>query len=124
MIHTDELSEPQRAQRLMDETFAFLGLPGIPIGNETRMCVHGKAGVMDVLNAFEGSVRIGTRDVAPEHLNVGKCETVVAPAGMHREPKYGALHHTIAPELLARLSAYYEPSNKRLYRFLGRNLGW
>jgi hypothetical protein len=122
VLHTDELADPRSAQRLMDETFAFLGLPAVPIGNETRMCVHGKAGVMDVLNAFEGSVRIGTKDVAPELLNVGTCDK--PPKGMHREPRYGALHHDIEPALLRRLRAYYEPSNQRLYRFLGTDLGW
>ena len=77
---------------------------------------------MDVLNAFEGSVRIGTKDVAPESLNVGTCDTT--PEGMVREPKYGALHHIIEPALLKRLRAYYAPSNERLYKFLGRDLGW
>ena len=43
---------------------------------------------------------------------------------MHREEKFGALHHTIEPKLLKRLRRYYEPSNQRLYKFLGRNLGW
>ena len=43
---------------------------------------------------------------------------------MVREPRYGALHHIIQPALLRRLRAYYEPSNQRLYRFLGRDLGW
>ena len=77
---------------------------------------------MDVLNAFEGSVRIGARDVAPEHLNVGACDST--PAGMVREPKYGALHHVIRPTTARRLRAYYEPHNQRLYKFLGRDLGW
>ena len=27
-------------------------------------------------------------------------------------------------QLLARLRAYYEPYNQRLYKFLGRDLGW
>ena len=169
----------------MDDTFAFLGLPKISIGNETRsehahvahrqretrarararapspypwafvlsgryslasrlrpracrqrtrvvlltcarvrgaVCVHGKAGVMDVLNAFEGSVRIGRKEVAPDTLNVGACDVV--PSGMQRESRYGALHHIIEPALLRRLRRYYEPANKRLYKFLGRDLGW
>ena len=122
VIHTDELSDPRSAQRLMDDLFTFLGLPAIPIGNQTRMCVHGKAGVMDVLNAFEGSVRIGAKDVAPEHLNVGACDST--PAGMVREAKYGALHHVIRETTSRRLRSYYEPHNQRLYRFLGRDLGW
>ena len=37
VIHTDELSDPRSAQRLMDDLFRFLGLPAIPIGNQTRM---------------------------------------------------------------------------------------
>ena len=55
----------------MDETFDFLRLQSINIGTDTRMCVHGKAGIMDVLNAFEGSVRIGRNDtekLIPSHL--------------------------------------------------------
>ena len=126
VLHTDELANPIRAQKIMDETFGFLGLHPISIGNETRMCVHGKAGVMDVLNSFESSVRIGTKGAAPEQINVGRCDITskVAPAGMHREEKFGALHHTIEPKLLKRLRRYYEPSNQRLYKFLGRNLGW
>ena len=79
---------------------------------------------MDVLNQFEGSVRIGDVKAAPETLNVGACDTTKLQQGMHRDPTTGALHHDIAPELLKRMRKYYEPSNQRLYRFLGRNLGW
>jgi len=121
VIHTDELSVAGRAQRLMDETFDFLQLPRISIGNETRMCVHGKAGVMDVLNAFEGSVRIGEKGVAPETLNVGRCDT---PVGMHLDPRTGAMHHDIDEALNNRLRTFFAPSNQRLYRFLGRDLHW
>ena len=122
VIHTDELSAYTNAQRIMDDTFAFLGLPKISIGNETRMCVHGKAGVMDVLNQFEGSVRIGTKGVAPDQLNVGRCDGLNV--GMHRDAFTGALHHDISPALTRRMREYYEPANQRLYRFLGRDLGW
>ena len=97
----------------------------IPIGNETRVCVRGKAGVMDVLNAFEGNLKIGAKGkAAADKLQVGTCESAVTPEGMHREEKYGALHHDIAPALLKRMRAYYEPSNQRLYRYMGRDLGW
>ena len=120
VLHTDDLT--RRAQPMMDDLFRFLGLPPIRVqANETRMCVHGKAGVMDVLNAFEGSVRIGERS-APEALDVGRCGAIAA--GMHREPTTGALHHDIEPELLARMRRFYKPHNERLYRFLGRDLGW
>ena len=126
MIHTDELSDTRRAQSVMDDTFTFLGLAKISIGNETRMCVHGKAGVMDVLNKFEGSVRIGDKIVAPDTLNVGRCDSAggVTPEGMRREPRYGALHHIVDEALLRRMRRYYAPSNERLYKFLGRDLGW
>ena len=124
VIHTDELSDTRSAQRVMDETFRFLGLAPIDVGNETRMCVHGKAGVMDVLNAFEGSVRIGDKTAAPEKLNVGACDTVKLVQGMHIDRATGAMHHDIEPELLKRMRAYYEPSNQRLYKFIGRDLGW
>ena len=53
-----------------------------------------------------------------------RCESAIVPQGMHRESRYGALHHIIAPALLRRLRAYYYPSNQRLYKFLGRDLGW
>jgi hypothetical protein len=124
VIHTDELTDPRRAQAVMDETFRFLGLRPITIGNETRMCVHGKAGVMDVLNAFEGSVKIGSKDAAPEQLSVGACESSRTATGMHRDPTTGAMHHDITPSLEERMYAYYQPTNKRLYDFLGRDLGW
>jgi len=125
VIHTDELSGQGRAQAVMDATFRFLGLPPIILpANETRMCVHGKAGVMDVLNAFEGSVRIGSAHAAPEQLNVGACDTTAQVVGMHRDGATGALHHDIDPDLLRRMRTFYEPFNQRLYRFLGRDLGW
>ena len=125
VIHTDELSGQGMAQKIMDDTFRFLGLAPIDLpANETRMCVHGKAGVMDVLNAFEGSVRIGTAHAAPEQLNVGKCDTSALVKGMHRDAATGAMHHDIEPHLQRRMRAYYEPMNQRLYRFLGKNLGW
>ena len=122
MIHTDELSDPRRAQEIMDETFEFLGLPKIPIGNQTRMCVHGKAGVMDAQNAFEASVSIGQNAATQKSsLNVAACDK--PRKGTHREPRYGAIHHDISPALLKRLRTFYEPYNRRLYKFLGRDLG-
>ena len=120
VLHTDELS--QRPQQLMDETFDFLSLQRIDIGNETRMCVHGKAGVMDVLNAFEGSVRIGTNGAAATpKLHVAGCDLH---GGMHDDPLTGAKHHYIEPILERRMAAYYTPYNEQLYRFLGRDLHW
>jgi len=124
VIHTDELS--WRPQQLMDETFDFLGLQRIPIGNETRMCVHGKAGVMDVLNAFEGSVRIGANgnDTATiaEQLHVAPCDP--GPGRTHSDHDTSALHHDINPWLEQRMRKYYDPHNQVLYRFIGRDLGW
>lgn len=124
VIHTDELSE--RPQAVMDATFGFLGLQTIDIGKDTRMCVHGKAGVMDVLNAFEGSVRIGkdgnSSAVALDTLHVARCDN--DPRGMVRDPATGALHHVIPRALLTRMRRYYEPTNQELYRFLGRDLQW
>ena len=51
VIVTDELT--RGSQRIMNETFDFLQLPRMPIGNQSRFCVRGKAGVMDVLHASE-----------------------------------------------------------------------
>ena len=74
------------------------------------------------MHACPLQVRIGRKEVAPDTLNVGACDIV--PAGMERESRYGALHHIIEPNLLSRLRRYYEPANQRLYKFLGRDLGW
>mmetsp|Transcript_77207 Transcript_77207/g.153252 ORF Transcript_77207/g.153252 Transcript_77207/m.153252 type:complete len:143 (-) Transcript_77207:222-650(-) len=123
VIHTDDLS--QKPQKIMDDIFKFLHLSPIDIGRDTRMCVHGKAGVMDVLNMFENSVRIGSNSSVttdnPE-LRVAACDQ--SPEDMHREPLTGAMHHNIDPELHLRLRSYFDPFNKRLYKFLGRDLGW
>ena len=43
---------------------------------------------------------------------------------MHRDAATGALHHNLSPALEARMRAFYEPSNRRLYKFLKRDLGW
>ena len=57
-----------------------------------------------------------------EALNVGDCASVAS--NMHRDEATGALHHDIEPELLKRMRSFYADSNQRLYRFLGRDLGW
>ena len=57
VIVTDELT--RGSQRIMNETFDFLQLPRMPIGNQSRFCVRGKAGVMDVLHASELNITIG-----------------------------------------------------------------
>ena len=124
VVHTDDME--LHAQEIMDETFDFLSMQRINVGNDTRVCVHGKSGVIDVLNAFEGSLKIGDTGSIPEpeKLSVARCESAKVTKGMHRDKRSGALHHDIEPQLLARLRAYYEPYNQRLYKFLGRDLGW
>ena len=89
-------------------------------------CVHGKAGVMDVLNAFEGSVRIGkdnnmTNVVEPQ-LHVAPCDP--GPGTVHADDATHAMHHDIDPWLEERMRKYYAPYNQQLYDFLGRDLGW
>ena len=108
----------------MDETFDFLDLPRIDIGNRTRVCVKGKAGVMDVLNQFEGRVEIGGKASQPETVKVGDCDNSIGGDEMHQEESTGALHHNIDPQLNQRMRTYYEPFNQRLYKFLGKDLGW
>ena len=121
VINTDELSS--RPQAIMDETFTFIGLPPVRISNQTRMCVSGKAGVMDVLNEFEGSVRIGSHTTRMDvpGVQVMPCEKG---ASMRQDPASGAEHYAIESRLLQRMRDYYEPYNQKLYSFLGRNLGW
>ena len=98
----------------------------IDIGNETRMCVHGKAGVMDVLNAFEGSVRIGLKGnatiTAEPRLHVAPCDPGTGTT--HVDAATKAVHHDVDPFIEKRLRAFYAPHNQRLYKFLGRDLGW
>ena len=90
------------------------------------MCVHGKAGVMDVLNAFEGNVRIGSKgnstEVAEPRLFVAPCDR--GHGTTHTDADTNALHHDIEPQLEERLRKYYAPANKILYNFIGRDLGW
>ncbi len=120
MIHTDDLTN--HAGAIMNATFDFLGLSRVPVGRGTRVCVHGKAGVMDVLNAFEGGIHIGRSGRDDAKLQVADCD--VEAEGMHRHAATGALHHDIEPDLLARMREYFEPANQDLYRLLGRSFDW
>ena len=121
VIHTDDLADPRNSQRVMDATFDFLRLPRIKIGNDTRVCVQGKNGVMDVLSETENTFLIGKKRGLPK-LNVGACET--SREGMHIDERTGAQHHDVPPELLRRMRAFYKPHNERLYTFLGKDLHW
>ena len=81
---------------------------------------------MDVLNAFEGSVRIGkdnnmTNVVEPQ-LHVAPCDP--GPGTVHANDATYAMHHDIDPWLEERMRKYYAPYNQQLYDFLGRDLGW
>ena len=44
IINTDDMSS--HAQHVMNETFAFIGIPPVDVGQKTRFCVRGKAGAM------------------------------------------------------------------------------
>ena len=91
---------------------------------------------MDVSNATDIGLHIGKNGApaaeqpqpgaAPHDgnpdLKMARCD--VSPKGMHVEAATGALHHDIDPALQVRMSAYFAPSNRELYNFLGRDLGW
>ncbi|KAL1500608.1 hypothetical protein AB1Y20_013260 [Prymnesium parvum] len=129
VIHTDDLASS--AQRIMNATFSFLGLTPVDVGTQSRFCVHGKAGVMDVLQEDDNEIDIRgqtphTGDEPPNpkayrRLHVGPCGE--DEAGMLKTSS-GALHHKIDAELQQRLRALFKPSNEDLYAFLGRDLGW
>jgi len=115
VIATDDFAAS--AQRTMNETFAFLGLPAVNVGGQSRFCVRGKAGVMDVLKAADLNIAIGSNQTSRgenEKIKVGDCE-----GDSQKEKK-----HVFEPELDARLRRFFAPYNRRLYRFLGRDLGW
>jgi hypothetical protein len=137
VIHTDDMT--RNAQAVMNSTFDFLGLHRIAIApKDTRVCVRGKAGVMDSTSDFEANLKFvdhsgkaggGTRvDEAPHNagrektVEVGDCD--MEPEGMHRVPGSGALHHNIEPALLRRLRDYYAASNEDLFTLLGRRFDW
>ncbi len=126
VIHTDDLYS--HAQRVMNETFTFLGLDPVNVGTKTRFCVHGKAGVIDVLHSSEKALHLGSqgdqeaeRDRESPTLQIGDCES---DATSRPDAATGAPHHAIEPGLEARLRKFYAPSNRRLYKLLGRDLGW
>ena len=106
----------------MNATFAHLGLPMVDVGRQSRFCVRGKAGVIDMQHARDHSLTLGaatptaatTEGGGGAPLQIGDC------AGS----KPGAPRHPIEPALEARLRRYYEPANRRLYRLLRRDLGW
>ena len=107
VIHTDELSKPLGAQRIMDETFRFIGIGTVGVGRDTRMCVHGKAGVMDVPNVAEGELHVGSNGTGARSLDVGKCnQDTEGGAGMHQHESTGALHYNIDLELQERMRAF------------------
>ena len=96
------------------------------VGGKTRFCVRGKAGVIDVLHSSEKSLHLGARSDAEKGeespaLQIGDCES---DAKSHPDATTGAPHHAIEPKLEARLRRFYAPSNRRLYKLLGRDLGW
>lgn len=100
IIHTDSLS--RYSQQVLNETFTFLGLPPVDVGKQSRFCVRGKAGVMDVLRESDLNISFGTNGSSAATLKVGDCETLNEPT-THVDPINGAVHHYIEPQLQERL---------------------
>ena len=122
VIHTDDLTTA--TQRVMNETFAHLGLPTVDVGKQSRFCVRGKSGVINVLKQSELGLHIGDNGTDgtdgvqdPTKLQVGDCENDAGNAP-------NVSRHSIDPALEARLRRYYKPFNEKLYAILGRDLGW
>ena len=123
VINTDDLE--RGAQRIMNETFDHIGLPRVDVGTKSRFCVRGKQGVIDILKDEENKVRIGKNETLHEEnvkVKIDDCDS--DPAATHRDPQTGALHHNVSPKVEARLRKFFAPYNQRLYKFLGRDLGW
>mgnify|MGYP002060606118 FL=1 len=120
VVHTDDLTT--QPQRVMGEVFDLLGLPHVDVGAKTRFCVQGKAGVMDIIRRKDAAETF----IANASHSLGDCGGSDArglPPGMVRDTA-GVLQHEIDPLLAARLMRFFKPSIERLYRFLGRDLGW
>ena len=72
-------------------------------------------------------VRIGKNETLhsdEDHTKVKIDDCDTDPKATHRDAKTGALHHNVSPKVEARLKKFFEPYNQRLYKFLGRDLGW
>ena len=122
VVHTDDLTTA--TQRVMNETFTHLGLPTVDVGTQSRFCVRGKSGVINVLKQSELGLHIGDNGTDgtdgvqdPTKLQVGDCENDAGNAP-------NVSRHSIDPQLEARLRRYYKPFNEKLYAILGRDLGW
>lgn len=131
VIDTDDLT--RKPQQQMNETFEFLGLPNVNVGAKTKFCVRGKEGIMDVLHEKEkgiffededekGNASSGDHEVRKGHIKVGDCDQNSDNVGMHTEN--GVAKHNISPALEQQMRDFFKPYNQRLYRFLGRDLGW
>ena len=79
---------------------------------------------MQALGPRDPARNASTED-APSKLQVGDCErSAVDTVGSHPDPISGAPYHNIDPALEQRLKAFYAPTNRRLFNFLQRDLGW
>ena len=122
IIHTDDLSTDPI--RVVNGTFDFLGLPRVRVNSSHRICVKGLQGVMPQMDAKKMGKRIGPSNDGGAAF--GSCydeNNGSIPIGMIRD-KAGVLQHYVDPVVARRLRHYFSSPVKRLYRLLGRDLGW
>ena len=122
VIAVEELSAAP--QRVMNETFTFLGLPAVAVGNRSRFCVRGLHGVMKVpgrkdsvvMQNSSGGVESAAAD--GERVSVGDCGGGEAAGGA------GTRKYEIDPLIERPLRRFFAKSNQQLFKLLGRDLGW
>merc|ERR1719382_315737 len=106
----------------MNDTFGFLGIKPVNVGEKSRFCVRGKAGVVEVLHEDDRTISFDGNSTAQRAvaLKVGDCTN----DGLSMQMKGGVSKHAISPTVENWLRTFYAPYNRRLYRLLGRDLGW
>lgn len=121
MIAVEELSAAP--QQVMNETFGFLGLPAVGVGNRSRFCVRGLHGVMKVPGRKDSVVMQNTSGAVASAAADGE-GVAVGDCGGEATGGAGTKKYAIDPAIEKPLRRFFAQSNQQLYKLLGRDLGW
>mmetsp|Transcript_14895 Transcript_14895/g.25943 ORF Transcript_14895/g.25943 Transcript_14895/m.25943 type:complete len:116 (+) Transcript_14895:1-348(+) len=105
------------------EVVEFLGLRPLPassLSENKRFCVSSKEGIMDELREEAKRAGVIGQGLAGTQGGVSECDSSEEKArGADGVTRYPIDSHTM--ELL---TTFFKPSKEKLYKLLGRDMGW
>ena len=106
----------------ISDVVSFLGLrphSAAALANKKRFCVTSKAGIMDEKRDEKEKAGVIGKGVADAE-GVAECNSLEEKS----KGADGVTRYPIDAQTTELLKSYFTPSNQKLYRMLGRDMGW